>query len=192
MRYIITLILWIIIWLYSATQLHYFDLGAFVKQTVVTKTEPISTGQIILEYLKISPVKNIATLEVLTEHSLIDDYFEDYKVLDFDTPEELDRLISQMTISGKVKVKAIYGYTSEQIAQFQNPEQRWEPKLLYYEIIENNISDVAAGIGISNNALVKRVVNVVLQWIHTKLREEFAWNKQYIQQAKESAIQKFK
>jgi len=84
----------------------------------------MSTGQIILSYLKISPVKNIATLEVLTEHSLIDDYFENYKVLDFDTPEELDRFISQMTISGKVKVKAIYGYTSDQIAQLQNPEQR--------------------------------------------------------------------
>jgi hypothetical protein len=34
---------------------------------------------------------------------------------------------------------------------------------LYYEVIENNIADVAAGIGISSNALVKRVVNVVLQ-----------------------------
>jgi hypothetical protein len=61
---------------------------------------------------------------VFTEHSLIDDYFEDYRVLDFDTPEELDRLISQMTISGKVKVKAIYGYTSDQIAQFESPSLR--------------------------------------------------------------------
>lgn len=192
MKNIITLIVWIIIWFYWAVQLHYFDLHSFIKQTIVTKTEPMSTGQIILEYLKITPVKNVATLEVLTEHSLIDDYFEDYKVLDFDTPEELDRLISQMTISGKVTVKAIYGYTSDQIALLQDPEQRWEPKLLYYEIIENNIADVAAGIGISSNALVKRVVNVVLQWIHTKLREEFANNTEYKWKAKQNAIQKFK
>lgn len=192
MKYWITLIIWIALGIIWAIKLHYLDIDQFLQQTIITKTEPISTGQIILEYLKITPVKNVATLEVFTEHSLIDDYFEDYRVLDFDTPEELDRLISQMTISGKVKVKAIYGYTSEQIAQFESPSLRWEPKLLYYEIIENNIADVAAGIGISSNALVKRVVNVVLQWIHTKLREEFAWNKEYISQAKQNAIEKFK
>jgi hypothetical protein len=70
-----------------------------MRNTIITETEPIHTGQLVLDYLKVSPVKKIATLEVLTEHILVDDYFEDYKVLDFDTPEQLDRFISQMNIT---------------------------------------------------------------------------------------------
>lgn len=192
MKYCIALIIWFIIGIVWVIKLRYLDVSDYFKNTIVTETKAVNTGQLILDYLKLSPVKKIATYEVETEHSLIDDYFEDYKVLDFDTPEELDRLISQMTIAGKIKVKAVYGYTEEQIQTITNPELWWDAQLLYYEIVENNISEVAAGIGISNNALVKRVVNVVLQWIHTKLRDEFANNAEYTMKATQNAIEKFK
>lgn len=191
MKYFIILIVWIAAGLFGALKLHYLDLNQFMRNTIITETEPIHTGQLVLDYLKVSPVKKIATLEVLTEHILVDDYFEDYKVLDFDTPEQLDRFISQMNITWRVKVNAVYGYTADQIAQLQDPIQWWEAKLLYYEVIENNISEVAAGIGISNNALVKRVVNVVLQGIHNNLRKEFESNKEYLEKAKQNAIERF-
>jgi hypothetical protein len=149
------------------------------------------TWSIVLDYLQVSPVKKIATLEVLTEHTLQDDYFQNYKIIDYDVPENIDRLISQIKIEGKVKVNAVYGYTADQVGVLTDPKLWWEPKLLYYEIVSNNIDQVIAGFGVTNNALVKRVVNVALAWIHDNLKSQFASNTWYLLQAKENALCKF-
>ncbi|HMY80326.1 MAG TPA: hypothetical protein PLW93_00965 [Candidatus Absconditabacterales bacterium] len=191
MKYLLIFLIGLVLGFVGAVKLHYLDLGSLVGSRIVTDTKPVNTGSIIQQFLEITPVKKIATLEVMTEHTLIDDYFQDFKILDFDTPQELDRLISQMTVSGKVKVNAIYGYTADQIQNSTEPSQRGEPKLLYYEIIQNNIDEVVVGLGITSNTMVKRVVNIVLQGIHDTLRKEFATNKTYMEQAKQNAIQKF-
>lgn len=192
MRYLLTSLFGIIVWAYATITLHSRDLSQWFVGKLPLSSAPISTGQLVLNYLTLSPVKTIATLEVTTDHALIDEYFEDYKILEFDTPLELDKLISQMSIQGRVQVKAIYGYTANQIGDYTDPIRRWEPSLLYYEIVENNIEQVVAGLWVSSNTLVKRVVNVVLQGIHTKLKSEFATNKDYLEQAKQNALKKFR
>lgn len=192
MRTIVIFCLGIICWFFGAIKLHFLDIHEFFANQTIVSQQPVSTGSLILRYLAITPVKNIATLEVVTDHTLVDEYFQDYKLWDFDIPLELDKLISQMSVNGKVKVRAIYGYTATQIGQHTDPVKRWEPQLLYYEIIENNIEQVVAWLGISSNTLVKRVVNIVLQGVHTKLKSEFATNTTYLNQAKQHALDVFK
>lgn len=191
-KYLFVLVCGLLVWVYATLTFRSWSISQWFASRLITSQTPMSTGQLILHYLTVSPVKNIATLEVTTDHALVDEYFEDYKILEFDTPLELDKFISQMSIEGRVKVKAIYGYTADQIGTSTDPIGRWEPVLLYYEIVENNINQVVAGLWISPNTLVKRVVNVVLQGIHTKLKAEFATNKEYIKQAKDNAFKRFK
>lgn len=190
MKYILTLLLWMILGWYVLVRMQHFDVSNWLTDKVIS-VQKQGTGVLVLAYLKISPVKKVTTLEVSTTHTLVDDYFQDFKVLDMDTPETLDRMLSQIVIQWRVKVNAVYGYTDEQIGSFIDPAQWWEAQLLYYEIKENNIEKVVVWLGIGNNALVKRVVNVVLQWIHDKLRTQFATNPEYLQKAKENALCKF-
>ena len=190
MKYLLVGILGVIFGFIAAIKYQEVDLADWIADGF-REVKGVQSGSVVLDFLAVTPVKKIATLEVESEHTLVDDYFDDYKILDFDTPAELDRFLSQINILGKVKVRAIYGYTADQIGTLQNAQNRGEPQLLYYEIIDNNIEQVVVGLGISSNTVVKRVVNVVLAGIHDDLKKEYASNSGYILQAKQNAVCKF-
>ena len=188
MKYFLVALIFLILGFVGASRYQNFDLSEWIAGNF-REVRPHQSGSVVLDFLAISPVKKIATLEVESEHTLVDDYFDDYRI--FDTPAELDKFLSQIKIMGKVKVRAIYGYTADQIGTLENVQNRGNPQLLYYEIIDNNIEQVIVGLGISSNTVVKRVVNVVLAGIHDDLKKEYANNSGYIFQAKQNALCKF-
>jgi hypothetical protein len=190
MKYFLVALLFLILGFVGASRYQNFDLSSWIVGNF-REVRPNQSGSVVLDFLAVSPVKKIATLEVESEHTLVDDYFDDYKILDFDTPAELDKFLSQINILGKVKVRAIYGYTADQIGTLEDVQNRGNPQLLYYEIIDNNIEQVVVGLGISSNTVVERVVNVVLAGIHDDLKTEYANNSGYILQAKQNALCKF-
>lgn len=139
------------------------------------------------DFLEISPVKNIATLQVKQRVEVSDDYFQDYQVYGYDTPAELDRLWSEIKISGRADVNIVYGYDARFIQDYKNPESRGKAKLLYYEVLDTNIEEVITGFGVTNQATVQRVVNSVLNGLHEQLRKDFALNSGYVLEAEKNA-----
>lgn len=139
------------------------------------------------DFLEISPVKNIATLQVKQRVEVNDSYFKDYSLYGYDTPQELDRLWSEITLHGWAEVNVVYGYDARFIEDFKNPSNRGKAKLLYYEVLNTNIEEVVTGFGVTNQETVRRVVNSVLNGFHEQLRKDFASNTGYLLQAEKNA-----
>ncbi|MEY3197945.1 MAG: hypothetical protein RL023_792 [Candidatus Parcubacteria bacterium] len=97
------------------------------------------------DFLEISPVKNIASLQVKQRVEVSDDYFQDYELYGYDTPQEIDRLWSEIRIHGWADVNVVYGYDARFIQDYQNPDNRGKAKLLYYEVLDTNIEEVVTG-----------------------------------------------
>lgn len=94
------------------------------------------------EFLDISPVKNLATLQVKQRVQVSDAYFQDYEIYGYDTPQELDRLWSEISLAGRADINVVYGYDATTIQDYKNPNSRGQPKLLYYEVLDNSIDKV--------------------------------------------------
>jgi hypothetical protein len=160
-----------------------FSWDSFVKtiERVTNSRTPLQ------DFLEVSPVKHIATLQVKQRVQVTDTYFKDHSLYGYDIPQEIDRLWSEISINGRADIHVIYGYDARFIQDYQHPENRGRAKLLYYEVLDTNIEEVVTGFGVTNQETVQRVVHSVLNGLHEQLRQEFALNTWYIQQAVKNA-----